>query len=60
MDRKAIMLKNPADWTEEEQLAIIEQTDNSLKPDDPNKVQQPKQDKNWKPNPNEVVAAING
>lgn len=57
MDRKAIMLKNPADWTEEEQLAIIEQTDNSLKPEDES-IEQPPQDPNWKPDPDEVVDSI--
>lgn len=54
MDRKAIMLKNPADWTEEEQLAIIEQTDNSLTPAD-EEIEQPEQDPDWEPDPDEVV-----
>lgn len=54
MDRKRIMEKNPADWSEEEQLFIIEQTDNSLKPDD-EKVEQPEQSPDWQPDPNEVV-----
>lgn len=54
MDRQRIMLKNPADWTEEEQLFMVIQTDNSLKPEDEN-VDQPPQDPNWRPDPDEVV-----
>lgn len=57
MDRKAIMMKNPADWTEEEQLLIIDQTDNSLKPED-ECLEQPEQDSTWKPDPDEVVDSI--
>lgn len=57
MDRKAIMLKNPGDWSETEQLFMIEQTDNSLNPED-EKVEQPKQSPSWEPDPAEVVDAI--
>lgn len=57
MDRKAILLKNPADWTEAEQLSVIENTDNSLTDDDLD-LDQPPQDPDWKPDPKVTVKSI--
>lgn len=57
MDRKKILEKNPADWTEEEQLLIIDSTDNSLKPDDED-IEQPEQDPDWQPDPDEVIESL--
>ncbi len=59
MDRTRILLKNPAEWTEEEQIFMIQQTDNSLKLDD-EKLTQPPQDPNWQPDPDEVVESLDG
>lgn len=57
MDRKAIMMKNPGEWSEEEQLVMIEQTDNSLSPQD-QEIKQPPQDPDYAPDSDEVVDSI--
>lgn len=57
MDRSRILLKDPSDWTEEEQLFIIQQTDNSLKTED-EELEQPEQRADYKPDPDEVITSI--
>lgn len=57
MDKKEIMKKDPATWTEEEQIFILQNTDNSLKLED-EKLDQPEQDSDWQPDPDEVVDTI--
>lgn len=44
-----ILKKDPADWTDEEQVAVIKQTPNTLGPDDPPEEEQPPQDPDWRP-----------
>lgn len=46
---EAILAKDPADWTLEEQVLVIRRTDNGLGPDDPPEDEQPPQDPNWRP-----------
>lgn len=57
MDRQRILLKNPGDWSEKEQLFMIEQTDNGLTPEDEG-IEQPEQDPNWQPDPKDVVEKL--
>lgn len=57
MDRETILKKDPADWTEEEQLFIIQDTDNSLKPKDL-LIDQPEQSPNWQPDPSQVIEKL--
>lgn len=57
MDIEQILLKNPAEWTEEEQIFMINQTDNSLKKED-KKIKQPEQTADWQPDPDEVIEKI--
>lgn len=51
------MQKDYSDLTEEEQIALISQTDNSLKEED-KKIEQPPQDPNYQPDPDEIVEQI--
>lgn len=46
-----------SDLTLEEQVAMISNTDNSLKPEDL-EVDQPPQDPDWQPDPDEVIESI--
>lgn len=51
------MEKDYADATIEEQVKMIEQTNNSLKLED-TKIKQPKQDPDYRPDPDDVIEAI--